>query len=76
MRIMRTSSCFLQMNLSRKWRISSKIDPKSDCAERGWVAIYDECVSVLYQVLIFWEPASISGYLTLLNKEHYGSWNF
>ncbi|KAE8663675.1 BES1/BZR1-like protein 2-like [Hibiscus syriacus] len=28
-----------------------KIDPKSDGAKRDWVAIYDECASVLYQVL-------------------------
>lgn len=27
-----------------------KIDPKSDGAKRDWVAIYDECASVLYQV--------------------------
>ena len=30
-----------------------KIDPKSDGAKRDWVAIYDECANVLYQVLIF-----------------------
>ncbi|KAG5031692.1 hypothetical protein JHK85_015674 [Glycine max] len=29
-----------------------KIDPKSDGAKRDWVAIYDECASVLYQVMI------------------------
>ncbi|KAL0381577.1 UNVERIFIED_CONTAM: protein ACTIVITY OF BC1 COMPLEX kinase, chloroplastic [Sesamum angustifolium] len=28
-----------------------KIDPKSDGAKRDWVAIYDECASVLYQHL-------------------------
>ncbi|GAU19732.1 hypothetical protein TSUD_78580 [Trifolium subterraneum] len=28
-----------------------KIDPKSDGAKRDWVAIYDECASVLYQAL-------------------------
>lgn len=28
-----------------------KIDPKSDGAKRDWVAIYDECSTVLYQVL-------------------------
>ncbi|KAH6803884.1 ABC2-like protein 13 [Perilla frutescens var. frutescens] len=28
-----------------------KIDPKSDDAKRDWVAIYDECANVLYQVL-------------------------
>lgn len=27
-----------------------KVDPKSDGAKRDWVAIYDECASVLYQV--------------------------
>ncbi|RZS12726.1 hypothetical protein BHM03_00044212, partial [Ensete ventricosum] len=26
-----------------------KVDPKSDGARRDWVAIYDECASVLYQ---------------------------
>lgn len=26
-----------------------KIDPKSDGAKRDWVAIYDECASVLYE---------------------------
>jgi hypothetical protein len=29
-----------------------KVDPKSDGAKRDWVAIYDECASVLYQVTI------------------------
>lgn len=29
-----------------------KVDPKSDGAKRDWVAIYDECASVLYQVRI------------------------
>ncbi|GJM85337.1 hypothetical protein PR202_ga01778 [Eleusine coracana subsp. coracana] len=28
-----------------------KVDPKSDGAKRDWVAIYDECASVLYQVI-------------------------
>ena len=27
------------------------IDPKSDGAARDWVAIYDECSRILYQVL-------------------------
>jgi hypothetical protein len=27
-----------------------KIDPKSDGAKRDWVAIYDECANLLYQV--------------------------
>lgn len=30
-----------------------KIDPKSDGAKRDWVAIYDECANVLYQVEFF-----------------------
>ena len=30
-----------------------KFDPKSDGAKRDWVAIYDECANVLYQVVIF-----------------------
>ncbi|KAJ1427756.1 UbiB domain [Sesbania bispinosa] len=34
-----------------------KVDPKSDGAKRDWVAIYDECASVLYQVMIFCEVA-------------------
>ena len=29
-----------------------KVDPKSDGAKRDWVAIYDECANVLYQVTI------------------------
>lgn len=29
-----------------------KIDPKSDGAKRDWVAIYDECANVLYQVVL------------------------
>lgn len=28
-----------------------KVDPKSDDAKRDWVSIYDECASVLYQVV-------------------------
>lgn len=28
-----------------------KVDPKSDGAKRDWVAIYDECAFVLYQVV-------------------------
>lgn len=36
-----------------------KIDPKSDGAKRDWVAIYDECANVLYQVVILpWLPHS------------------
>ncbi|KOM30661.1 hypothetical protein LR48_Vigan01g021500 [Vigna angularis] len=38
-----------------------KIDPKSDGAKRDWVAIYDECASVLYQVMIFWNVVSFLG---------------
>ncbi|PNY09600.1 ABC transporter-like protein, partial [Trifolium pratense] len=37
-----------------------KIDPKSDGAKRDWVAIYDECASVLYQKGISW-PAILPG---------------
>lgn len=29
-----------------------KIDPKSDGAKRDWVAIYDECANVLYEVFL------------------------
>lgn len=29
-----------------------KVDPKSDGAKRDWVAIYDECANVLYEVCI------------------------
>ncbi len=29
------------------------LDPKSDGAKRDWVAIYDECASVLYEVCTF-----------------------
>ncbi len=27
-----------------------KVDPKTDGAARDWVAIYDECSRILYQV--------------------------
>lgn len=30
-----------------------KVDPKSDGAKRDWVAIYDECANVLYEVNSF-----------------------
>jgi len=43
-----------------------KLDPKSDGAKRDWVAIYDECASVLYQVMIS-GIASFLCYLSLLN---------
>jgi hypothetical protein len=34
-----------------------KVDPKSDGAKRDWVAIYDECAYVLYEVgLINYNP--------------------
>lgn len=38
-----------------------KIDPKSDGAKRDWVAIYDECANVLYQVffLLVQNPKNI-----------------
>ncbi|KAG5050212.1 hypothetical protein JHK85_011315 [Glycine max] len=35
-----------------------KIDPKSDGAKRDWVAIYDECASVLYQQITFSDPVT------------------
>ncbi|KAE8715826.1 ABC2 isoform 2 [Hibiscus syriacus] len=35
-----------------------KIDPKSDGAKRDWVAIYDECASVLYQEIDYTKEAS------------------
>ena len=38
-----------------------KIDPKSDGSKRDWVAIYDECASVLYQVMIFWNLVALLG---------------
>ncbi|GLT44013.1 hypothetical protein SLA2020_179320 [Shorea laevis] len=35
-----------------------KIDPKSDGAKRDWVAIYDECASVLYQEIDYTREAA------------------
>ncbi|XP_024023620.1 protein ACTIVITY OF BC1 COMPLEX KINASE 8, chloroplastic isoform X2 [Morus notabilis] len=35
-----------------------KIDPKSDGAKRDWVAIYDECASVLYQEIDYNKEAA------------------
>uniref|UniRef100_A0A7C9ENR0 ABC1 atypical kinase-like domain-containing protein n=1 Tax=Opuntia streptacantha TaxID=393608 RepID=A0A7C9ENR0_OPUST len=35
-----------------------KIDPKSDGAKRDWVAIYDECASVLYQEIDYTQEAT------------------
>ncbi|XP_010261131.1 PREDICTED: uncharacterized protein LOC104600034 [Nelumbo nucifera] len=35
-----------------------KVDPKSDGAKRDWVAIYDECASVLYQEIDYTKEAS------------------
>ncbi|KAF9609873.1 hypothetical protein IFM89_018958 [Coptis chinensis] len=37
-----------------------KIDPKSDGAKRDWVAIYDECASVLYQEIDYTQEAANS----------------
>ncbi|CAL1400924.1 unnamed protein product [Linum trigynum] len=37
-----------------------KIDPKSDGAKRDWVAIYDECASVLYQEIDYTKEAENS----------------
>ncbi|KAL6634610.1 hypothetical protein ACP70R_027281 [Stipagrostis hirtigluma subsp. patula] len=34
-----------------------KVDPKSDGAKRDWVAIYDECASVLYQEIDYTKEA-------------------
>lgn len=38
------------------------VDPKSDGAARDWVAIYDECATILYQVggAVTAEPKSYS----------------
>ncbi|XP_048232572.1 protein ACTIVITY OF BC1 COMPLEX KINASE 8, chloroplastic [Ricinus communis] len=35
-----------------------KIDPKSDGAKRDWVAIYDECATVLYQEIDYTKEAA------------------
>ncbi|KAL4197664.1 hypothetical protein AMTRI_Chr04g252250 [Amborella trichopoda] len=35
-----------------------KVDPKSDGAKRDWVAIYDECASVLYQEIDYSKEAA------------------
>ncbi|KAJ8458290.1 hypothetical protein OPV22_031216 [Ensete ventricosum] len=35
-----------------------KVDPKSDGARRDWVAIYDECASVLYQEIDYTKEAA------------------
>ncbi|XP_057416364.1 protein ACTIVITY OF BC1 COMPLEX KINASE 8, chloroplastic-like isoform X1 [Lotus japonicus] len=37
-----------------------KLDPKSDGAKRDWVAIYDECASVLYQEIDYTKEAANS----------------
>jgi predicted unusual protein kinase regulating ubiquinone biosynthesis (AarF/ABC1/UbiB family) len=37
-----------------------KVDPKTDGAARDWVAIYDECSRILYQV------AGVAGLVTAL----------
>uniref|UniRef100_A0A1J3CI53 ABC1 atypical kinase-like domain-containing protein n=1 Tax=Noccaea caerulescens TaxID=107243 RepID=A0A1J3CI53_NOCCA len=37
-----------------------KVDPKSDGAKRDWVAIYDECASVLYQEIDYTKEAANS----------------
>ncbi|KAJ9170303.1 hypothetical protein P3X46_018422 [Hevea brasiliensis] len=35
-----------------------KVDPKSDGAKRDWVAIYDECATVLYQEIDYTKEAA------------------
>ncbi|TQE09325.1 hypothetical protein C1H46_005061 [Malus baccata] len=47
-----------------------KIDPKSDGAKRDWVAIYDECANVLYEVL---RSAFIVLTILALNSEPKGT---
>ncbi|XP_044469491.1 protein ACTIVITY OF BC1 COMPLEX KINASE 8, chloroplastic [Mangifera indica] len=42
-----------------------KVDPKSDGAKRDWVAIYDECASVLYQEIDYTKEAE--------NAEHFAT---
>ncbi|KAJ7945340.1 Protein kinase [Quillaja saponaria] len=37
-----------------------KVDPKSDGAKRDWVAIYDECATVLYQEIDYTKEAANS----------------
>ncbi|QHO34137.1 ABC2 isoform [Arachis hypogaea] len=44
-----------------------KVDPKSDGAKWDWVAIYDECAAVLYQ---------IPGLLVIMILDHYLSKRF
>lgn len=56
-----------------------KVDPKSDGAKRDWVAIYDECASVLYQVSrlskIFFLCSCLKRLLTSKNNVLYGLGN-
>ena len=35
------------------------VDPKSDGAARDWVAIYDECATILYQVCSHLAPSAL-----------------
>ncbi|OIW18113.1 hypothetical protein TanjilG_19379 [Lupinus angustifolius] len=47
-----------------------KVDPKSDGAKRDWIAIYDECASVLYQAgSVLWSCTCENQGSSLINKE-------
>lgn len=44
------SSALNHLPISRR---AQAVDPKSDGAARDWVAIYDECSRILYQVPLY-----------------------
>ncbi|KAJ0096282.1 hypothetical protein Patl1_27475 [Pistacia atlantica] len=46
-----------------------KVDPKSDGAKRDWVAIYDECASVLYQEIDYTKEAENAELFAINFKE-------